>query len=335
MSADTQTVQWLLESKNPSVRYHALKDLMDEPDESKRLERVRRSIPRGQFVIALLFGQQSDGGFGVHPYTKWTGAHWRLVSLVELGIPPGQSGAVKMSEQVLDWLTSKKHRGGIKKVDGRVRAHASMEGNALAACSRIGLGDDRRVRSLAEVLLEWQWPDGGWNCDQRPEADHSSFHESLRPLWGLTEYVKATGQRGYRKSMDRACEFFLKHKLFRSCTDGHTIEPEWLKLHYPSYWHYDILEGSLTLSRAGKLRDPRAREALDIIALRRRKDGRWQPGGYYWHRPTSRPGGRKSKDEYWEPPSAEVVDWGRGGPNEMITLNAARTLKAAGRFSLK
>jgi len=26
----------------------------------------------------------------------------------------------------------------------------------------------------------------------------------------------------------------------------------------------------------------------------------------------------------------EVVDWGRGGPNEMITLNALRVLKAAG-----
>lgn len=28
----------------------------------------------------------------------------------------------------------------------------------------------------------------------------------------------------------------------------------------------------------------------------------------------------------------EVVDWGRNGPNEMITLNALRVLKAAGRI---
>jgi len=27
----------------------------------------------------------------------------------------------------------------------------------------------------------------------------------------------------------------------------------------------------------------------------------------------------------------EVVDWGRDGPNEMITLNALRCLRAAGR----
>jgi len=30
----------------------------------------------------------------------------------------------------------------------------------------------------------------------------------------------------------------------------------------------------------------------------------------------------------------EVVDWGRSGPNQMITLNALRALKAAGRLTL-
>ncbi len=29
---------------------------------------------------------------------------------------------------------------------------------------------------------------------------------------------------------------------------------------------------------------------------------------------------------------AEVVDWGRRGPNAMITLNGLRVLKAAGRL---
>jgi len=31
--------------------------------------------------------------------------------------------------------------------------------------------------------------------------------------------------------------------------------------------------------------------------------------------------------------TAEVVDWGRSGPNEMITVNALRVLKAAGRLT--
>ncbi len=31
--------------------------------------------------------------------------------------------------------------------------------------------------------------------------------------------------------------------------------------------------------------------------------------------------------------NVDIVDWGRGGPNEMITLNALRVLKAAKRIS--
>jgi hypothetical protein len=32
--------------------------------------------------------------------------------------------------------------------------------------------------------------------------------------------------------------------------------------------------------------------------------------------------------------NVEVVDWGRRGPSEMITLNALRILRAAGRLTI-
>jgi hypothetical protein len=72
-----------------------------------------------------------------------------------------------------------------------------------------------------------------------------------------------------------------------------------------------------TTARAG---DPRAADALELLVRRRRADGRWQPGGRWW-----RPPGRLTGSG-----PVEVVDWGRSGPNEMLTLNALRVLKAAG-----
>ena len=90
-------------------------------------------------VRALLSGQGRDGGFGVHPYRKWTGAHWRLVSLVELGIPPGEPRAVRAAGTVLGWLTGREHRSGIVTAGGLARCHASQEANALAVCARLGL----------------------------------------------------------------------------------------------------------------------------------------------------------------------------------------------------
>ena len=199
------------------------------------------------------------------------------------------------------------------------RAHASQEGNALAVCSRLGMTDEPRVRKLAESLVRWQWADGGWNCSNNERARHSSFYESLAPLWGLVEYRNAAEVQSCDAAIERAAEFFLRHRLFRSERGGEAINPDWLKLHYPLYWHYDVLQGLVVLDRAGMLGDPRTQEALDHVESKRLPDGRWRPGGYYWYRPGSKPS------------NVEAVDWGRSGPNEMITLNALRVLKAAGR----
>ncbi len=321
MDRDDDVIQWLMDSGDPSIRFLTLTDLLEAPRDSAESGREARRIPEGEKVRSLLSDQQEDGGFGVHPYKKWNGAHWRLVSLMELGIPPGFPPAIAAAQQVLKWLWGSSHRGGIKEINRLTRRCASQEGNALAVCSRLGMAEDERVSRLAESLQSWQWPDGGWNCDVREDAHHSSFYESLSPMWGLLEHHKATGDRGSLRAAERTAELLLRHSLFRSEETGEVINPEWLKLHYPLYWHYDILQSLLIISRLGKLSDPRSRDALDLLESKRLKDGRWRPGDYYW-----RPLGSKGSH-------LEVVDWGRGGPNHMITLNALRVLKRAGRIA--
>jgi hypothetical protein len=307
-------VEWLLDSREPAVRYLTHRDVLCE-----RVEPDPDELLAGPLVGGLLSGQGSDGGFGGHPYKKWSGAHWRLVSLVELGVPAGTSQALAAAETVLAWLTGKGHRRGIKVVDGLVRRCASQEGNALAVCSRLGLAEDPRVELLARSLVEWQWPDGGWNCDPRASGRRSSFHETFAPAWGLHEYAQATGSAWAEDAAQRAAELFLEHRLFRSLRTGEVINKTWLAFRYPPYWHYDVLQGLLVLGRLGRLGDERADEALDVVVRHRRADGRWSANGYWW-----RPVGSAT--------AAEVVDWGRRGPNEMVTLNAQRVLRAAGRL---
>jgi hypothetical protein len=306
-------VEWLLGSDEPGIRYLTRRDVLGES-----VAEDAAGILEGPKVRALLAGQQADGGFGGHPYRKWGGAHWRLVSLVELGVPAGEPRMVAAAGTVLDWLTGDEHRRGVGVVGGLARCHASQEGNALAVCCRIGMAADPRVELLARSLVEWQWPDGGWNCDPRASGRRSSFHESFAPAWGLHEYWLATGAGWAKAAAERAAELFLEHRMSRSLGSGEAINRQWLALHYPPYWHYDILQGLVVLARLGKARDPRAGEALELLVRRRLKDGRWRPGGYWWSL-----AGRAGA-----PP--EVVDWGRSGPNEMLTLNALRVLRAAG-----
>ena len=329
--ARNRAVQCLLQSSDPSVRYLAMSELLDKPRDSHDVENTRKLIPGGSRVRALLAGQQDDGGFGVHPYQKWTGAHWRLVSLVELGVTGENRQAVKGTELVLKWLLGESHLQNIPRINGLYRRCASQEGNALAVCSRLGMASDARVVRIAESLVKWQWPDGGWNCDRRADAWHSSFNESLTPLWGLIEFHRAGGNAGSLNAAEKASEFFLKHRLFRSCRTGEVRPPEtfhsqvhraihpWTTLHYPLYWHYDILQALVVLSRAGKLDDPRTRDALDLIEAKRGSDGLWRPEAYYW--------GLKRKPTKLKVSNVDVVDWGRNRPNEFITLNAARVLR--------
>jgi hypothetical protein len=66
---------------------------------------------------------------------------------------------------------------------------------------------------------------------------------------GLFEYWRATGEPEARAAALRTAELFLHHRLFRSLATGAVIRREWLTLHYPPYWHYDILQALLVLSR--------------------------------------------------------------------------------------
>ncbi|MFI5254410.1 MAG: hypothetical protein ACHQ15_02995, partial [Candidatus Limnocylindrales bacterium] len=203
-SLDEQAIDWLLASPEPAIRCLTRRELLGDPSTGDG-----EHILDGPFVRGLLDGQQPDGGFGRHAYGKWRGAHWRLVSLVELGIPAREPRALAALETVLAWLMAESHRR-VPVIAGRARRCASQEGNALAVASRLGLADDPRVRLLASSLLGWQWPDGGWNCDQRPDAHRSSFHETLPPIWGLREFALSTGDPAAEEAARRGAELLLE-----------------------------------------------------------------------------------------------------------------------------
>ena len=313
VSVALSAVDWLLDSDEPGIVGQAKRDLLDVADPPEL-----GHVLEGPKVRTLLAGQQPDGGFGGHPYKKWGGAHWRLVSLVELGVPAGEPRCVTATAPVLAWLTGDGHRTRIPVIDGLTRRCGSQEGNALAVCCRLGMAGDPRVRLLAESLVEWQWPDGGWNCDKRATGYRSSFNESLPPMWGLHEYWAATGEAAARDASLRTAELFLEHGIFRALATGEPIRPSFVELHSPPFWHYDFLQALVVLARMGLAGDGRAAGALDLLEQKRLPDGRWRAGGRWWKAPGSKGS------------NVEAVDWGSGA-NELLTLHALRVLRAAGR----
>ena len=333
-----QVCQTLPRSKEPSVRWKARVHVLQEDPRSRPIRDLGELIRRSPRVRALLAHRDSHGRLRPvgNPYSKWQGAHWVLATLADIGYPRADRSLSAMRDQVLDrWLgdvyyhefdaktEAEAYRGvGVPRMRGRYRRCASQQGNALYFLTKLGLADGR-VDALVERLLLWQWPDGGWNCDKHPSADTSSFWESRHPMLGLALHAARTKNHAAREAATRAAEVFLSRHLFLERHSGRIMNPEFLRLHYPLYWGYDILGGLKAMAEIGRLDDPRCRKALDLLEAKQLPGGGWAAERRFYTVSSS----VKTRVEY--------VDWGGARPkevNEWVTADALHVLRAAGRM---
>jgi hypothetical protein len=105
----------------------------------------------------------------------------------------------------------------------------------------------------------------------------------VTPAIGFASYAHQTGAAAALAAAARTAELLLQHQLFRVHGTGEPIHPSWTKLHYPPYWHYDVLQGLRLLQAVDRLDDPGAGDALELVESSRRRDGtfsgpRWSSG---------------------------------------------------------
>jgi hypothetical protein len=324
-------VDALLSSAEPSIRWKVRTRVLGEAPDGADLVALRDEIRGSERVRRLLGPCLSADPPG--PYAKWQGAHWVLAALADLGYPPGDAALHPLRDLVLDtWLepsydvefvadskSAAYRRRGVPVMQGRHRRCASQQGNALWFLITLGLADDR-CDDLVARLLRWQWPDGGWNCDKNPAVDTSSFCETLLPMRGLAAHPDTDATEAAR----RAAEVLLVRRLAYRLSTGGLISPEFVKLHYPLYWHYDVLGGLTALAGLGLLGDERCADALDLLESLRLADG-WPAHARYY---------RASADVALHHDS---VDWGGTSTrraNPWVTADALAVLRAAGRLRL-
>jgi hypothetical protein len=317
-------LQRLLQSSEPSIRYKVLTQTLGPETDTTEIRNLQEEIRGSARVQKLLSERNASGQIPGHPYSKWNGAHWVLATLADLGYPPCDERLFPLREQVYAWLLGAGHRKGVKIIAGRARRCASQEGNALFALHTLGLADER-TEELVQGLLRWQWPDGGWNCDKNPKATHSSFMESLLPLRGLALHARHTGDKRSQQAAERAADVFLKRELFKRQSDSSVIDEDFITMHYPWYWHYDILFGLKVMAEAGWLDDQRCQAALDLLESKRLADGGFPAEKkYYQSNPKAKTG-------------RSLVDWGgtsRTQMNEFVTVEALAVLRAAKRTGM-
>jgi hypothetical protein len=191
-----------------------------------------------------------------------------LALLREMGLDPSSDEArlaVARVKANLRWESL----GDRPYFDGETEA--CINGAILAFGSYFGERCDR----IVDRLLGEQLADGGWNCEAPPSV-RSSFNSTIRVLEGLSEYERAWGASGaVTGARRRAHEYLLERRMFRRLSTGEVVSSNWALFSFPTTWHYDVLRGLEYLQSAGVKPDERAAEAVEIVARRRRADGRW------------------------------------------------------------
>ncbi|MEA2069745.1 MAG: hypothetical protein U9O98_00490 [Asgard group archaeon] len=320
-------ISQLLQSDDSAIRLKTYITLLGFSYDNKKVHDIVDSLKTSSPTISSIFQYVPLDThlyqFGV--YKKWQGIHWLLARLADIDYPLHDELLFASRDIEYNWLLSDKHWEKKQMINGRKRFCASQEGNGVYSTVKLGIDDDR-CEKLVDRLITYQWPDGGWNCDQNPEAKHSSYHESLIPLRALNIYAEKYNHSGAKKAATKATDLFLKRNLFRRMSNNEIIDKKWLKIHYPPYWHYDYFIALKVLAEADKITDKRCSEALDLLENKQLPRGGFPKEGRYCQ--SSNP----------DAPYYHPADWGRINKykiHEWVTIDALFILNKANRIDIE
>src|SRR5258708_29541761 len=91
------------------------------------------------------------------------------------------------------------------------------------------------------------------------------FRSTVLPMRAVAAYSRAHDDDLAGPAARRAAEVLLERRIVYKRSTVQPIRSDWLKLHYPVYWRYDLLAGLKGLAEAGPISDPRCQDALDML----------------------------------------------------------------------
>jgi len=314
-----------------------LTDVMDKPLDDEEVRRARARVLSYPPVVVLKnaqgergFWPPDDGSYN----PKFTATVWQLMLLGELGVPR----TLWIERAVEHFFSQHQMENGAfccGTIGGRegIVEEPCLSGNMLRTLLVLGYSEDQRVRKGMNWLPELQFDDGGWNCDF-PDRNptHSSFMSTIEPLWAYSEIPRPRWTRKMKNSIERAAEFLLAHRIYKS---HHDLRPVKLrdmskifsgnvvtKFHFPMYYYYDALHALRILTKLGYEDDERIGDAVDLVLSKVTPEGRWLLDGD-WVRE------RKDKTRKTLVTLEEL-----GEPSKWVTLNCYRILAKTGDLEL-
>jgi len=329
LCVNAETLEWLLEETNPSVRFAAQIDLLGLPKTDPRVVESQRSIMRKGIVPDLLALQMAEGYWGEADrfyHAKYKGTVWQLIILAEHYADPSDARVRAACEFILSHSQDAQSGGFSVHRDathggGRHReVIPCLTGNMVWSLVRLGyLGDDRLQRGIDWITTTQRFDDGvdlpptGWPYDKAEPCwgRHSCHMGVVKAIKALAEIPEGRRSTAVQSALDQGVEYLLKHHVYKKSHDTSQIsKPGWTRFGFPLMYQTDVLEILDILTQLG-CDDPRMQDALDLVVSKQGADGRWCLANTF-------------NGKYW-------IDVERKQqPSKWITLRALRALKRLG-----
>lgn len=315
---------WLLEPdpENPSVRYFALRDLLERSTKDPEVRQAREDIMKSGPIPAILDAQQPEGywakaGSGYSP--KYRATVWQIIFLAELSADPADKRVQRGCEYLL--THSLASNGGFSAYQDARPSGAlhCLNGNLLYALIKLGYGKDPRVQAALNWQVQAITGEGEIRYyESGTSAPGFACGVNLKQAcgWGAAKALKALNaippdQRtaSVKRAIEASIEFFFsRDPAAADYPFTERVSSTWFKFGFPlSYWS-DVLEITGLLAELGYGSDPRLENAIQLILSKQNAQGRWKLAN-------------SLNGKMW------IDIEKRGKPSKWVTLRAIRVLK--------
>jgi hypothetical protein len=331
-----EALEWLLEedADNPSVRYIALRDLLDRADDDAQLVAARQAVMESGPVPAVL-AAQDEAGYWEKPgegyYPKYRGTVWSMIYLAQLGADPDDARVRAGGDYLLSHALAST---GVFSLTGTPSGNIHcLAGNLGASLLDLGFGGDPRLERALELMARFVTGEGIAPTEERKAPVRylksgscgpgfcCSANNRLPCAWGAVKVLRALArvaeqdrspamQAAFRASVDF---LFSVDPSTADYPAGYSDKPSrsWFRFGFPLFYVTDVLQTAEALTDAGYGGDPRLAAAYDLVLSKRDGTGRWKMEYSY-------------QGKTW----ADIEE--RQKPSKWVTLRAMRALRTGG-----
>jgi hypothetical protein len=298
-------VAWLLEEDNPSVRYFALRDILQLPHDDPELLDGQSAIMASKPVSDILAAQYPQGHWikpdrGYSP--KYRATVWQLMFLTQLGAT--RTEAVDRGCRTVLEHSYLPEEGLFSATKSGTGAIICLNGNLLHALRHFGYGDHQTARTVTEALAAHIGTEG-YKC--RGNASDRSKEETWLPcVWGAIKALRAFAvipapdrSEAVNRAVDQGVDCLLSRDLMGAEYPSATakVSPLWFRFGFPLAYHSDVLEALDVLAQLGHSTEPSLLKAIEFVLENQDDQGRW-PSEHTLHKTWTR-FGRKGQPSKW------------------------------------